>query len=167
LKKYLTILIVTGFCACSQAHKGSKRTLLEAQAFYDYDHDKYALAKFYLDTLINLDSTKGEYYFKRAYSREKLSDSLAIDDYQKAITLNYGVARAYKNMAIDMMQVENDSLALILFNKAFKADPSMSSGLAPLIKACKDQIEWHKTDAWKDFEEWKTRVDSSSTPINR
>jgi tetratricopeptide (TPR) repeat protein len=141
--------------------------LLETQAFYDYEHDKYALAKFYLDTLIALDSTKGEYYFDRAYSREKLSDALAIDDYQKAITLNYGVAHAYKNMAIDMMKVENDSLALIFFDKAFEADPSMRSGLAPLIKSCRDQMEWHKTDAWKDFEKWKKRADSARTPINR
>jgi hypothetical protein len=74
MKKFFAIAIITACCACTRGHKSKKIVLLEAQAFYYYEHDKYALAKFYLDTLIVLDSRKGEYYFDRAYSREKLSN---------------------------------------------------------------------------------------------
>ena len=82
-----------GLCACGLGHK-SKKEMLEYRSFYYYDHDNYWEARKLLDSLIVLDSTKGEYYFKRAYCYDRVDDVRALDDYQKAIKLNYRVASA-------------------------------------------------------------------------
>jgi tetratricopeptide (TPR) repeat protein len=165
LKKPLAIVVIIGLCACGQAHKKSKREILETQAYYYYDHDFYYLAKIKLTALIGLDSTKGEYYFKRGYCYDQLNRTTGINDYKKAIELDYRVSDAYRHVAFDEMQSNNDSLAIICFVKAIQVDSTQSNELTPWIKICQSQIEFQKTEAWKEYEEYRKGTQQRSTLI--
>jgi tetratricopeptide (TPR) repeat protein len=165
MKKLIAIIAVFGTCACNWSHPKSKREFLESKAFWYYDHDVYSKAISYLDSLIILDSTKGEYFFKRAYSYDKLNDIRSVDDYKKAIKLNYRVADVYQNLALDAMLFDKDSLALIFFSKAVTVDPSKTAEITPLIKVCQSEIEMKKTDAYKEFKAREKMLLQKPTPI--
>jgi tetratricopeptide (TPR) repeat protein len=158
LKSYFIIIVTLSLASCNTPHARSAKESLEYKAFGLYKNKHYDEAILCLDTLINLDSTRGEYYYKRGYSYDQITDAKkATADFQKAISLNYEVAGAYYHLALDAMQDEKDSLALFYFDKVLKADPTRYPGVIFLIKACRRNIEFRKTDAWKDFEEFKNR----------
>jgi Flp pilus assembly protein TadD len=151
-------------CACGLVHK-SKKEMLEHRAFYAYDHDNYWEAGRLLDSLIVLDSTKGEYYFKRAYCYGRVDDARALDDYMKAIKLNYNVAGAYKNIGFEALQDGTDSLAVVFFSRAIRADPTKSNELTPWIESCQQRIASHDADAWKKLQERKKGIQQRPTMI--
>lgn len=137
--------------------------MLEYRAFYYYDHDNYWEARKLFDSLIVLDSTKGEYYFKRAYCYDRLNDLRAVDDYKKAIQLNYRVGTVYKNLGFDAIQRNNDSLAIVFFVKAIRADSTKRNELIPWIKTSQQRIASHDAEAWKEYKEHEK--EGSQKPI--
>jgi tetratricopeptide (TPR) repeat protein len=159
LRKLIIAYFILIFCSCTSSHKKSKREILEEKASYYYKKEIYPEAIDYFSELIRIDSTKGEYFIKRGYCNNKSSYLIrALSDYQKAIDLKYDVSGAYLNIAIIAMQLEKDSIALIYFDKSLHADSTKYQKIQYLVKMCKLNIEMRKSDAWKDFEEYKKRT---------
>ena len=159
MTRHFILALITFLSACNPSHKKSTKEILEQKAFYYYDNNTYSEAINYFDKLIALDSTNGEYYFKRAYCYDKTSlKKHAVLDFEKAASLKYEAADAFKNIGLIAMEVDEDSIALTYFDKGLKIDPSKFKDFGPIIQACKKQIEFQKTDAWKEFEEYKKRT---------
>ena len=151
--------------ACNVHHKKSVKEILEQKAAYYYNHNIYSQAIYYLDSLIALDSTKGEYYFERAHCYDKLYSTKAFPDYSKAIELNYRVADVYYNLGIDATIANKDSVALLFFYKVLKTDSSKYDEVTPLINMCKSHIEFEKTNVFKELQEYKKKYNQTPEPI--
>ena len=121
---------------------------LVERANYFYENKIYAKAKFSYDTLISIDSTKGEYYFKRGYCKSMIPDSKgAVIDYLLSIEHNYDKKyKAYLNIgvlhrgnAVFYSTSQNKSIAeydtaLYFFNECLKIAPNN-------VKAIKERDE--------------------------
>ena len=147
-KIYLFCFIFGCSCNSTQSPKiigkdaGTKTNeeLLKSKANMLYEQDKYVGAINYFDSLIHLDSTNGEYYFKRGYSYVMLiKKNKAIDDFKKAIICNYRVNQAYYNIGVEYSYM-NDSLALLNFEKCLAIDPSFSKAYID-IEDCKKRLK--------------------------
>jgi len=96
---------------------------------------------------------------KRGYCYSQLSnDRFAFVDFKKAIELKYSVADANVDIALIEMKYDRDSTAISYLEKALKADSSDSERIQALIKTCKQQVEFKKTGAWKEYQEYKARL---------
>ena len=104
LRNFLNITLLIIFSSCNNDSKEKTinspstkedvsidRQKLAERANDFYEKNKYSEAILSYDTLISIDSTKGGYYFKRAYCKSMLlnNDADAISDYYKAIERNY------------------------------------------------------------------------------
>lgn len=111
-----------------------------------YKTDQYRLAMEYFNQLIETDSVKGEYYYKRAFCKDQLLDyEGSSGDYLKSIELGYRPAESYYNLGLSQVMLANDSLAVFYFEKSLKMnpnDPKVLSALETYRKKLKK-----KTDA--------------------
>lgn len=135
---YLTLLIVFFSCGDSlkekditTASKGGNAVIdkqkLAERADDFYEKDKYLEAISSYDTLISIDSTNGEYYFKRGYSKSMLlhDAASAISDYFVAIERNYSrKASAYLNIAVLYRNDAKYDSALYYYNECLRTDDS-------------------------------------------
>ena len=121
-----------------------------------YDIGNYKIASLTFDSLIKLDSTKGEAFFKKGFSDSKINKLLeAVDSYEKSIKHGYRTADSYYNMGLNQILIDNDSItfdndpnspkAIIYFEKCLKSSPSpqTENDAIAMIKAFKrkKQIE--------------------------
>ena len=133
--------------------------MLEQKALFYYNNGTYSEAIRYFDQLIHLDSTKGEYYFKRGYSYGKQFDQFEeFINYEKAIELNYDVADANFNIATIAFTNDQDSIAIVYLDKSLKAGSTKYKDIQLLKKMCIQNLALQKTDAWKEFQEYKKRT---------
>jgi tetratricopeptide (TPR) repeat protein len=159
LRKLFIASFILILCSCTSSHKKSKQEILEEKASYYYKKEIYPEAINYFSELIRIDSTKGEYYIKRGYCNYKSSYLIrALSDYQKAADLKYQVAETYYGIAVIAMRLEKDSIALIYLDKSLNAGSTKYQEIKNLVKWCKLNIEMRKSDAWKEFEEYKKRT---------
>jgi tetratricopeptide (TPR) repeat protein len=152
--------LILFFISCGPTRKKSKEEILEEKAEYYYKKEIYKEAIPYYDQLINIDSTKGKYYYNRGYCYGRLFYwEFAYSNYQKAIKLKYRVADAYFDIGLIFSVNEQDSLALVYYDKSLKLDSSRYQGIQILKRISKSQIEFRKNnpEAWKEFEEFKKR----------
>lgn len=134
LNKISFIYFLLIFFSCDQQKPNDKtvkniETQIKKQAdsFYYAKNDLNAAVLF--TKLIALDSTKGEYYYKRGYSYSMLLNADdAINDFLKAAKLNYRTAKAYRNIAVNYFTI-NDSLAVYYINKSLQVDPTDTSAM--------------------------------------
>ena len=99
---------------------------LSASLFYKTNNYEEAVKEY--TKLIELDTTKGRYYIRRAYSLVQLDRHIeAIPDYLKAAELNCEKFICYKSLGITYFVVlKNDSLAIKYFEKCLELDPGAS-----------------------------------------
>jgi len=96
---------------------------LKTDADSNYKENNYYKAIKLFNQLIRLDSTKGEYYFKRGYSYSMmLNGEDAIKDYLKSAAMGYRVSTSYQNIGANYSTI-NDSLAVYYLNESLKYDP--------------------------------------------
>ena len=97
---------------------------LSASLFYKTNNYEEAVKEY--TKLIELDTTKGRYYIRRAYSLVQLDRHIeAIPDYLKAAELNCEKFICYKSLGITYFVVlKNDSLAIKYFEKCLELDPN-------------------------------------------
>ncbi|HSZ34445.1 MAG TPA: hypothetical protein VK772_14110 [Puia sp.] len=160
MTKPLIIIFIFLFVSCGPSHKKSKQEILEEKAEYYYNKEIYKEAIPYFDQLINIDSTKGVYYLKRGFCYDKLFyQRFAYSDYQKAIKLKYGIAVAYLHIGVMYSENEQDSLALIYYDKSLSLDSSRYQNIQILKRISQEMIKSRKNNpaAWKEFEEFKKR----------
>lgn len=114
---------------------------LEAIANEAYSKDQYSNAIFLYNKLIGLDSTQGEYYFKRGYSYSMLQNTdNATQDFLRSIRLEYKVSKSYQNIgSMYFALISNDSLAAYYFSKALKYDPT-NEKIKNLLEICKKRL---------------------------
>src|SRR5215831_4592572 len=103
-------------------HQATSDLKQKADSFYNIDD--YTNAKDLYTELIKVDSTNGEYYFKRGVCLSRLLyPKSAVIDYLKSIDLNYDRCKSYYNLGVTYSLLD-DSLALIYFQKCQKCDPN-------------------------------------------
>lgn len=96
--------------------------LIQANIYYQNRNYNEAM-NIHNQVLLN-DSTVGISYFQRGYCRMQLRDyQRAVQDYSRAIELNYRIEDAYFNMACTYAAARNDSLALFYFNRSLELKP--------------------------------------------
>ena len=152
---YIIILIVSFSCNgnpkehrvkhdLKNSNLNAKEKDLEKIASELYANKEYAEAKTYYDELIAIDSTNGEYYFKRGFCKSmSLKDNKgAIADYLLAIKYNYrNKQSAYSNIAVlhrsfalfdshtDQQRIAEYDTAIYFYNEALKIDPQNAKAL--------------------------------------
>ena len=83
-----------------------------------YELSDYKNASMTYDTLIRLDSTIGEVYYKKGFSDSKNNDIVkSLECYKKAIEFKYRIADSYYNLGLNQILLDNDSIT-------FDNDPS-------------------------------------------
>jgi tetratricopeptide (TPR) repeat protein len=122
-----TILFV--FICCKNNPNGGSlsHSQMHERAMELYKQEKYETAKYYFDKLILADSTNGEYYFKRGYSKSILLYDLrsAMEDYQKAIDFNYvNKKSAFLNLGTLYRLMGKLDSAIYCFDKSLEIDSS-------------------------------------------
>lgn len=97
--------------------------ILKAEMAYE-SSDYLAASKFY-SLLIQKDSTNGDFFFKKGFCYAKLGlKDEAINNFQKAVCLNFRVSDSYFNISLAYASLLNDSLALVYINKCILLNPN-------------------------------------------
>lgn len=135
IKKFILLSLVFLSISCKDFEEKKNSALLdvsimEKKAKNYIQNEDYLKAKLIYDTLITIDSTKGEYYFKRGYTKSLLinNDNEAILDYHKAISKGYrNKHSAY--LSIGMLYKWNKKFdsSLHYFDECLKLDPENSN----------------------------------------
>jgi tetratricopeptide (TPR) repeat protein len=141
--------------SCSDDSKKTRIADLESKAYALYDNDSYLTCRTYLDTLILLDSTNGEYFYKRGVCFDRSHKyKKAQNDFLEAIALHYRPGEAYFTMGLEEMS-GNDTAAIAYFQLALRANPDKKSEVDPLIKSCRLEIELENSEAAREFKDIK------------
>jgi tetratricopeptide (TPR) repeat protein len=113
--------------------RGTGLDSMVAHANKLYYADNYVDAVAEYSRLINIDSTNGEYYYKRGFSYAKLLfRKKAIQDFQNAIRFHFKSASACYNIGVNS-SYDDDSFALYYFKKSLELDPSLTQARQDMI----------------------------------
>lgn len=79
-----------------------------------------------------------EAYFRRGFAYSYLGDyQRAIQDYNQAIQINPGYARAFAGRGVSLLYQYRDAEAEEDFKRAFDLDPDLRKSFEPLINEAK------------------------------
>jgi tetratricopeptide (TPR) repeat protein len=124
--------------SADERSSGKMGSLIKRANSYYYQDD-FANSVKYFDSIIKLDSSNGEYYYKRAFSYTKLiAREDAIKDFKKAILFQYKVAPSCFNIGVNY-SYDDDSLALYYFKKSSETDQNFPD-VYPEISDCKKRL---------------------------
>lgn len=146
---YIFLAILLTFASChnpkKDVTKASEITVNSLQAeeklanLY-YKADDYAKSIACFTTLIKKDPDNGSYYLKRGYCFTQLHDKKnAIEDFKQAIKYHTQVAICYFNLGL-AYSYDNDSLALIYFDKCLAINPQDSDAETQIF-FCKKRLQ--------------------------
>jgi tetratricopeptide (TPR) repeat protein len=101
----LLLLMIMNICCIRNVKKNSLEIshLEEYKNMADsaFEQNDFQKAEYYLNKVIEYDSTDGLYYYNRGYCRGRKFDRKgAIYDYTKAIKLNFSVGNCYLNISV-------------------------------------------------------------------
>jgi tetratricopeptide (TPR) repeat protein len=107
--------------------------LIKSKMDTAYNKNEYQEALYFLQQLIQFDSTNGEYYYKIGYCESGLLNSQkSTNAYNKAIKYNYRVVDATFNIGTNYLTVD-DSLARIYFERCLAIDSNYESAKIQLM----------------------------------
>lgn len=144
LQNYLTFLMLSFLIiGCQNQEKGKNRESFGSnQDSIDYSSVDAEIARNYYNSnnylsafkaynsLIERDSTSGEYYYNRGICyMEFYNFDLAINNFETAIKLGYRIADANFNISISYISQQNDSMALVFMNEYNQLEPNDSVGV--------------------------------------
>ena len=138
---FLLIVILLG---CSK-NKNRHSEVAESRNARDYEiladsnykADNFSSAVLGFTTLIALDSTNGEFFYKRGFSYSKLLEiEKSSNDFLKAIKFRYRPADSYYMLGLNNMMLRNDSLAVFYFEKSLELAPNVQETI-DAMNACK------------------------------
>src|SRR5580765_4220853 len=128
--KYIYCLTIISFilsCKNQQREADLNEAKIYERTIKFYQQKNYPKAKDCFDTLISINPSNGEYYFKRGYSKSMIlnDDNGAIVDFLNSIKYNYiNKKSAYLNIgAIYKTNMKFDS-AIFFYNKSLEIDSS-------------------------------------------
>ena len=126
---FISSILMVSFISCNQLKKERNLKLneeaIDIRANQYYWQNEYLLAKEAYDTLIFINSTKADYYFRRAYCKTMLlnDDKSAITDYYQAINYGYkNIKAAYVNIGTIYRSHHMYDSALFYYDKALDLD---------------------------------------------
>lgn len=140
----ISILLIAQFSCNNTANDNSKISykpldthktyeLLKSKMSTAYNKDDYPKALYFLQQLVQLDSTNGAYYYKIGYCESGLLNSQeSTDAYNKAIKCHYRVVDATFNIGTNYLTM-NDSLARIYFERCLAIDSNYESAKIQLM----------------------------------
>ena len=112
----------------TQELEDARRRLQEAEAEarkWQQEAEKYKTQAAQQTYQKQVDKLSAEEYFTRAYNADESGFyELAIEYYQKAVSINPEYVNAYYNMGIDYHNLENYTQAISCYQKAVSIDPS-------------------------------------------
>jgi tetratricopeptide (TPR) repeat protein len=153
--KFILVSGCLAILSCTDDSKKNRIADLETKAYSLYEKDSYAKCRPFLDTLIQLDSTNGEYFYKRGVCFDRAHKyGKAQNDFLKSIALHYRPGEAYFTMGLEEMS-GNDTTAIAYFQLALKANPDKKEEVEPLIKSCRLEIELENSEAAREFKDIK------------
>jgi tetratricopeptide (TPR) repeat protein len=121
--RYIILILVLQSCVNHNSAITDRFDQLQLNALKFYNNRQYSQALPYLDTLIALDSTFGEAYFKRANCYANLMQKeKSIENNLKAIQYKYRIDDVFFNLGIDYLFV-NDSISIEYFKKCLEENP--------------------------------------------
>lgn len=156
---YKTIIPVVCFfafsCTNSSKHKNTKMKL-EEKAENEYKADNYEKAIKLYDTILTIDSNRGDLYYKRGYSfmmlkssssqnaefffeQRRNNDLMAINNFLKSIQLGYKKSDSYLNLGAIYAFI-NDSIVLQYLSKGLSEDPN-NKKLKHEKQLCEERIK--------------------------
>src|SRR4030095_4392266 len=141
---------------------------LQEIAFHYYSGKDYDNALKYLDTLIKLDSTNGEYYYKRAVSNGRLiKKKEAIRDFSKSAILGHRVDDSYWGIGLSYA-FDNDSLCLVYLNKIKAINPRFQN-IDIEIRDCEKRIVEFRSyePLYKEFKERNLKKSPQQLPTKK
>ena len=95
--------------------------------------------------LIEIDSSNGEYYYKRGYCNTQIdSVEMSTYDYLKSVSYGYRLADSYYNIGLNYLYTFKYSEALKYFKKALELSPN-DTKIKDEIDMCKKLLESNKT----------------------
>ncbi|MTI30502.1 tetratricopeptide repeat protein [Xanthovirga aplysinae] len=107
-----------------------------------YESDDFGEAINYFTQLINLDSSKGEYYYKRGFSFASIdSTESSIADYLIAAKLDYRPDDAYFNMGLNFRVIWDYPLAIYCFHRSLQLDPEATDAIQEIAECKRKQKE--------------------------
>lgn len=106
-------------------HENSQDTsLMFLSARLAEGREDFQTAVLLYDQLIDIDSTKGIYFFKRAGCLMEFSQyEKSIEDFSKSIELNYRRSDCYYNLGLINMSLTKDSAAVECFKNSLLFNP--------------------------------------------
>ena len=127
--KLIFVLFILVPFSCNNSQEQSKAAFsahdikkIKEQADLAYDKDDIANSIILFNKLIEFDSTKGEYYFKRGNSYMMTLDIKKSEkDFLKSIQLGYRISSSYYNIGLNYAGI-NDITAVYYFKKSLEKD---------------------------------------------
>lgn len=115
---------------------------LVVQAALLYANDKFEEALMSYNKLINLDSTNGDFFYRKAYCLAQLSrDSAAVENYLKSANLDFRKFDAYRSIGLIYTVGLNDkSKAIEYLKKCLEINPN-AQDIKRLIEDIKSNPE--------------------------
>lgn len=116
----------------------SSGLLLKARL--NYEKDEYLQALELYSKLIEIDSSKGEFFFRKGYCLVQLDrEPEAIQYYKKAAELNFNPSDCYYNIGLAYhFALNNDSLAIVYYERSLQLNPE-SKEINKLLSHLKKQ----------------------------
>jgi tetratricopeptide (TPR) repeat protein len=139
MNKYMVLVFLIAEFSCNNIGNNNPRIsyktsgthenceLIKSKMNTAYKKDDYQKALYFLQQLVQFDSTNGEYYYKIGYCESGLLNTQkSTDAYNKAIKFNYRVVDATFNIGTNYLTVD-DSLARIYFETCLAIDSNYES----------------------------------------
>jgi tetratricopeptide (TPR) repeat protein len=141
---YFTILMSVFSCSSNNNNLNKEHTVSDRSGGMEidstlnkmnlaYNQDDYKNALIYIHTLIKMDSTNGEYYYKKGYCESGLfNTNESIKAYQISIIHHYRVIDATFSIGV-LYSLTNDSIAKSYFEKCLAIDPNYERAKIQLL----------------------------------
>lgn len=133
-------LIVSLLVSCNNLRdeEDTLRNLI-SKADLHYKAENFTKAITLLDSIISIDSTRGEFYYKRAHSKAMLYKYESSNyDYLKSIDLNYRLGDSYFGLGLNYNYV-NDTLSMKYYERALQINPNDEAAQLELL-LCKKRL---------------------------
>jgi len=134
---FIPLILILGQCNMGNHNviKVSDNSLTES-AINLYKKNDYLHAKEAFDKVLQKDSSNGLIFYQRAYCKGQLLDfNGSIKDLEKAIELNYSPDTSNYAIGLDYIALDNDSLALKYFYKAYSLNKNYEEAKYEIIHA--------------------------------
>ena len=137
IRKILIFYFLVLQFSCKQHYAIKDINALELSANESYTDKDYSKCVELYTSLIDLDSTKDLFFFRRGMSNYHLKQyELSINDFSKCINMNAGSAKVYFNLGFAYEHLNEFDSSIYCLNKSYELD-STRPNLKEIIRGVK------------------------------